>query len=584
MDATRRERMDRTALEGALREAGATVRGTSVRCPFHDDRHPSGAIFRGDDGAWRFKCHASECGFAGDVYDVRARATGRPLKAVLPGRADRRADRAPRRFATVEAMAAAVGLPLEATYRYTNPATGRVDLVVMRFADGDRGKTFRQGRPDGDGYVLAAPPKPWPLYNRTRIARASAVVVVEGEKCVHALTQAGVVATTAPAGAGKASAADWTPLAGKTVTLWPDHDDAGRAHMEGVAACLEVLDPPPRLRWVDPSSLDLPVTGDAADLLERAAADGGAAQRAAVRAVLDVARPLGAAAALEGRLEATLAGRHEAIAWPWPALSRYSRALLPGTVTVLCGQPGAAKSFMLLEAALYWHGRGRRVALYALEEDRTHQLHRALALQAASGELLDDAWMRDNPDDVREAYCRHEAFLADFARCLHEPPDAGVTADDLAAWVERQVAAGVEIVAIDPITAMAPTEAPWIQDHRFLMRAKQALRRRGARLVLVTHPRKGHHATPRLDDMAGGSSWQRFAQTVLWLQRHDPPERVAVRTALGPVTEAVNRTLHLCKVRNGPGAGARLAFHMGTTCRLREVGLIVGPAKETTDR
>jgi len=38
----------------------------------------------------------------------------------------------------------------------------------------------------------------------------------------------------------------------------------------------------------------------------------------------------------------------------------------------------------------------------------------------------------------------------------------------------------------------------------------------------------------------------------------------------------IERMLYICKTRNAPGGGRRLAFHMGSTCRLREVGLVVG--------
>ena len=47
-----------TGIAQALVEAGATVRGKTVRCPFHDDHNPSGAIYQSQDGHWRYKCYA----------------------------------------------------------------------------------------------------------------------------------------------------------------------------------------------------------------------------------------------------------------------------------------------------------------------------------------------------------------------------------------------------------------------------------------------------------------------------------------------------------------------------------------------
>lgn len=62
---------DRNRLVQELKSAGATIRGSAFKCPFHDDRKPSGSIFT-TDGVWFAKCHG--CGFFGDVIDVLRRA------------------------------------------------------------------------------------------------------------------------------------------------------------------------------------------------------------------------------------------------------------------------------------------------------------------------------------------------------------------------------------------------------------------------------------------------------------------------------------------------------------------------------
>jgi hypothetical protein len=76
---------------------------------------------------------------------------------------------------------------------------------------------------DGAGYEIGEPPAPpagKPLYNLPRIAAdtAAVVFVTEGEKAADALVKLGCVATTS-GGASSASAADWTPLQGRTVTI-----------------------------------------------------------------------------------------------------------------------------------------------------------------------------------------------------------------------------------------------------------------------------------------------------------------------------------------------------------------------------
>ncbi len=46
-------------------QARRSSSGYAARCPFHDDRTPSLSLFRGDDGAWAWRCHAGSCGASG---------------------------------------------------------------------------------------------------------------------------------------------------------------------------------------------------------------------------------------------------------------------------------------------------------------------------------------------------------------------------------------------------------------------------------------------------------------------------------------------------------------------------------------
>jgi len=63
------KRMDRSEIIAELEQVGGVnTRGNTIKCPYHDDHNPSGGIFQGDDGAWRFKCQT--CGVHGDVFDL----------------------------------------------------------------------------------------------------------------------------------------------------------------------------------------------------------------------------------------------------------------------------------------------------------------------------------------------------------------------------------------------------------------------------------------------------------------------------------------------------------------------------------
>lgn len=93
------------------------------------------------------------------------------------------------------------------------------------------------------------------------------VVLVEGEKAADALTNIGIVSTTAMNGANTpVEKTDWSPLAGKHVLIWPDKDEAGMQYAQraslaltkaGVAS-VAILQPPS----------DKPEKWDAADAVD----------------------------------------------------------------------------------------------------------------------------------------------------------------------------------------------------------------------------------------------------------------------------------------------------------------------------
>ena len=102
-------------------------------------------------------------------------------------------------------------------------------------------KWIRPMRLNSQGYELAEPKftDGKPLYALHRIAsNADAVVwIVEGEQKADALNKLGLVATTSGS-ATSAAAADWQPLRGRSVRIWPDNDDPGKAYAGEVASIL----------------------------------------------------------------------------------------------------------------------------------------------------------------------------------------------------------------------------------------------------------------------------------------------------------------------------------------------------------
>ena len=80
-----------------------------------------------------------------------------------------------------------------------------------------------------------------PIYNLDKIAAADPVtpiIFVEGEKCADALGNLGYLTTTTFGGCKADKKSDLSPLAGRNVILWPDHDEPGQSYAQHVGEVL----------------------------------------------------------------------------------------------------------------------------------------------------------------------------------------------------------------------------------------------------------------------------------------------------------------------------------------------------------
>jgi len=578
-------RADKSALVAVLQDAGAVFRGNACKCVFHQDTHPSAGIYL-KDGVWRFKCQA--CGEGGDIFDIQAKlnktTVGDELKAV--GRSKPQGQATPKRdalaFASLDAvrayLTAKVG-PIESEHPYPS-ADGDVVQIVFRCRTAE-GKTFRPVHLTDKGYILSAAAKPWVLYGLPAVVNAETVVTCEGERCVDTLIRYGFTATTSAGGAKNAKNTDWTPLAGKAVSLWPDNDADGRRYMADVESILQGLHPAPRLSLIEPSSLDLAEREDVVDFVEQFHVVGknDAEITTAIAEALKTAKTLSIAGEVRQRIADIRAGRYAAIGWPWELLGNLTKALLPGTVTLLAGSVGASKSFMAIQTFTYWLGLNLKVALFEAEEDRTFHLTRALAQRAACATLTDPDWTKEHADEADQIAQEHAAFLDSFGRVIHAMPEAQPNLEQLASWVKTKAEAGCRIIGIDPVTAAARIGDPWTADGRFLQAIKRTATDYGCSILLVTHPTKTA-AFADLTALAGAACYQRFAQTILWLEHHEAKVS-RVKTACGTLDLEHNKTLYILKARNGKGGGFKLAYDFDAeSLSLHEVGLIMGKRKD----
>jgi putative DNA primase/helicase len=123
---------------------------------------------------------------------------------------------------------------------------------------------------EAGAYVLGEPPAPGvgkPLYRLHVLAsRPDAVVIVtEGEGKADMLERIGCTVTTSGS-ASSADGADWSPLQGRRVLIWPDRDDAGAKYAQAVAAKLQGI--AAEVHIIDVATLNLPLKGDAVEWLE----------------------------------------------------------------------------------------------------------------------------------------------------------------------------------------------------------------------------------------------------------------------------------------------------------------------------
>lgn len=148
-----------------------------------------------------------------------------------------------------------------ATTRWTYRDTAGALLgFVLRF-DTDDGKVFRPLVLHRCGQKLEWRWNSWsaprPLYGLDRLAEKpdAEVIVTEGEKAADAASRMlpGFVVVTSPNGSKGAQRADWSPLRGRSVIIWPDADATGLEYANAVtekvreagAVTVTVMTPPP---------------------------------------------------------------------------------------------------------------------------------------------------------------------------------------------------------------------------------------------------------------------------------------------------------------------------------------------------
>jgi len=160
-----------------------------------------------------------------------------------------------------------------AIHHYTAP-DGSITFARLRLKHSGTGeKWIRPLRRDASGVwcELKVPEFEGgaPLYNLHQLCnlarQSERIILVEGEYKVDMLAVRGIIATTS-GGAQSVEAADWQPLAGRNVLVWPDNDKPGNDYAQHAADKLKAMGC--EVAFIDVAALDLPPKGDVVDWLK----------------------------------------------------------------------------------------------------------------------------------------------------------------------------------------------------------------------------------------------------------------------------------------------------------------------------
>jgi len=280
---------------------------------------------------------------------------------------------------------------------------------------------------------------------------------------------------------------------------------------------------------------------------------------------------------LERRAGGIIDGTIRPIRTPWHHFDDI-KAAMPGTLNVVCGDPGSAKSFLVLQLMAFaqHHGKddgeGVPIALLELECSRDWHLHRYLAQLSGNANVTNIDWIAKHGDEMTALIQEHRQTLDRLGRDMTVTDGKLWNQHDIMEWAKTSLKRGVKLLAIDPITAMQPSQRPWEDDQYLITGLRRLVEEHHAAAWLVTHPKKGRRNEVSMEVLAGGAAISRFTDVVLWLERKESPETHIVEgnvvwTHSGSRAkehrhERMVRVLRVLKCRDGTAAGRKLSVEL----------------------
>lgn len=569
---------DKELLIGFLMNKGYKADEKMFLCPNpeHDDHAPSANVYENKFGEIYVKCFS--CGFHSDYFELKYLLDNMGIEEALASLQNNASSQPKRLLAFDNIMDARMfierdmQMEFSAAYNYGKDAFDTT-FYVLRYYNNKTGvKDFRPMHKVDDKWVFGTP-NVCPLFNLHKITPDTKVLIVEGEKCANvfnSLHLEGWVAVTSSGGSGAIGKTDFSPIKDNKCYIWRDNDVAGLKYQNDALEILRSLN-----QDIDISICNvdfMPYGEDIADLCID-----NSDHLEIIEAILNSAKKFRVSNALETRLDAINDGTFKSLAFPdFPIWSFYAQANMPGTVSMLCGNPGAGKSFLIQQLGLGWSKDSELIKYLFLEEDFAFYQLRALAQLTGHQVLTDLHWVKKNYGFVKELFSQYRVEIDRFFKNVEVVGSKVRTTKWVAKWIIQQVEKGYRKVVVDPITATKPGERQWEDDFTFLFTVKEVLEYYGASLLATTHPRMGGHTKPNLAGMARGLAFANFTQYVYWLFNHDTAlSKISMGDDMATEIQH-NRTLFIEKTRNGSGNGKRIAIDLNKdTLKFEEIGEIL---------
>ena len=378
-----------------------------------------------------------------------------------------------------------------------------------------------------------------PLYKQHTFMDADVIIFVEGEKCADALIKLGLYATTS-GGSTSHDKADFEPLRGEIVLIWPDNDEAGFKHAKAVKEILLALNC--TVFMVDVHALGLPEKGDVVDWLAlhpQATKDDLKRLPTLQDAVIEQGDPApiiaeatgqttaivinGSAALQNGKPKATVTLTRASEVTVKPITWIWDKWLPQGKLTILGGAGGTGKTTLAL-------GLASAITTGGMFPDKS-RFH-------GQGNIL--IWSsEDDPDDVLVP--RMMAMQANLSRVYFisamgegEERRAFDPATDIKALGEeaQKIIGGVSLLIIDPIVSAVAKDMNQANDvRRSLQPIVDFATQYQCAVIGISHLGKGTQGKEPTERLLGSQAFTAFARMV-WLtaSNKETGDRVLVRS------------------------------------------------------